>query len=747
MACTKNCPGVWDENTHDYIVCKCPQGKPCECFCPYSEYGTVKPEPAGPTDEDYEAACKRDHGSNSYYDSSSETCKCKAGYVVSGNTCVAKAEKCTTTCESGEKQEPYPDCSCTVSDKCKDVECDPFCKDNTLSYNGTCNPADGKCVYQTKACQFGCAADGKSCKGGVKGKVYYSDIDPASVGRIVSTSVQVPLRHIKVVFFFTDSKGTLTYDPNKYFTWSDNAGAFEYYNPEVFAPGNTVGVGISFEDENNKLYLTEEDYVDKPTALKYRAELPYDDPSFSNLVLDLAQEEQLRNFAKIYADVLRAVEFKESVIGKGDTVMERVVVNSADKTAHSEEEFGPSPNGMIINKADSGFFTSEAPANREFHEYCHHILAEARSAGSNPPGESHAGYTNPSSEWGLQEGWAVFCALEMKKHYGVGKAASYEVQSSKYNLELNFAMDGEPNIDEEFAIAGILLDLRDSSSYYGGSADDDNVSVPLSTIWNAMSTPRDFGDGSGSRLSKTVRDLYLALKADAADDSPLNSPIDDGTTETQLERIFEIHNAYQDTSKNGQWDEGEEFGYSGKGSSLRYDVKLDPGSFVKVEAKDQNGRLITEGIIARVSVEFDSPNERYSYTYDTPVVDGQVGIPAPPENYPATITITALQGGTNNAASAPFTVTTQEFYGSYDASKPLSAYSPVIHTSQPSCQNDVQCGYWGIGNTCQAGACKTVERNSGYLGDEGKGGCSSAFIIALLVPLALLWRSSPSREP
>lgn len=34
--CTKDCTGVWDEESQRYLSCECPQGEPCTCYCPYS---------------------------------------------------------------------------------------------------------------------------------------------------------------------------------------------------------------------------------------------------------------------------------------------------------------------------------------------------------------------------------------------------------------------------------------------------------------------------------------------------------------------------------------------------------------------------------------------------------------------------------------------------------------------------------------------------------------------------------------
>lgn len=35
------CEGVWSVSAHQNIACECPQGEPCTCYCPYSQYGLL----------------------------------------------------------------------------------------------------------------------------------------------------------------------------------------------------------------------------------------------------------------------------------------------------------------------------------------------------------------------------------------------------------------------------------------------------------------------------------------------------------------------------------------------------------------------------------------------------------------------------------------------------------------------------------------------------------------------------------
>jgi hypothetical protein len=49
-ASTDACTGFHDPDTGLNVACACPQGKPCACYCPYSEFGLLKDELA-PSDD------------------------------------------------------------------------------------------------------------------------------------------------------------------------------------------------------------------------------------------------------------------------------------------------------------------------------------------------------------------------------------------------------------------------------------------------------------------------------------------------------------------------------------------------------------------------------------------------------------------------------------------------------------------------------------------------------------------------
>ncbi|MFH2101223.1 MAG: hypothetical protein ABII71_04035 [Candidatus Micrarchaeota archaeon] len=73
IPCTTDCEGVWDEASHGYLACSCPQGEPCECYCPFEGKG-----------ESSYAECRSDSD-------------CPAGYG-----CFTNEETLITNCPRGE---------------------------------------------------------------------------------------------------------------------------------------------------------------------------------------------------------------------------------------------------------------------------------------------------------------------------------------------------------------------------------------------------------------------------------------------------------------------------------------------------------------------------------------------------------------------------------------------------------------------------------------------------------------------
>jgi len=192
-----------------------------------------------------------------------------------------------------------------------------------------------------------------------------------------------------------------------------------------------------------------------------------------------------------------------------------------------------------------------------------------------------------------------------------------------------------------------------------------------------------------------------------------------------IDQIFVMHGAFQDSNSNNIYDLDEEIGYSGKGGISRSDLSYEPGTEVVVKAVDSNGNSLSEGIIAVVNVAFIGKNSYLSYSFEKPVMNGMVAVPIPPEEYDATITINAKQAGGTQVSSKPVELTTKLIYDNIDSSKPLSTYSPVIDVEEISCEMNSQCIMWGYGDTCSNSKCTTTGNDVSSGGDA----CCSGFIL------------------
>jgi hypothetical protein len=752
---------------------------PCICYCPYSLYQAYEAAHRNPcanvycydkceNSQEYRSgSCNSGTGLCGYatknpcqYGCDGDFCaeapeaedkcanvycrnKCENSQEYKRGTCNSNTGKCeystTNYCDYG-----CDGSSCAAAtpaqDKCANVQCNPKCEGNTLKTDGECNSDTGRCVYSETACgDIGCNSSSLTCNqpapGKIAGTVYYTEFMGIN-GQGDLAGKDVPLRFVAVSAYYkgTDNKMHHHQAGDEYVTYTDNDGKFSIdVPPDFFSSGvDTIYVNITLEDKGKRVAVSKEDNHMGTGSDAIVLIFGYDNPtafsSLSNLDYNLYIKEPLgytvmpnqRAAAQIYANTLKAVEFKENVIGLHPTTEERVTIFSDSGTWHqSEASSDKSATGMFITRLSSEYFSYEAPINREFHEYCHHIQDEAWDQESlrHPPGKDHAGYPAniQSSEWGMAEGWAEFCALEMKKYYYGVSDARYPALNTIMNLELDYRIQGGRLYDasksnnltskfaEELAIAGIFIDLRDSASDYGG-VDDDDVSMPLSTIWGAFSSQRDFGDGTGTRHVRTVHDFYVAISQAG------------GAPQADIDHIFIRHGAFQDLNKNGKWDAGESIGYSGIGSAqtdYRPDLEPEPGTQVMVSAKDGSGNTLANGVLVDVSVSFGGANSYLSYSYRAPVMDGMIYLPLPPREYNATITMAAVQGGSNAKASTAYTTTTAEAYAEIDPQKPLATYDAAIPSAKAqTCSSAGQCIAWNMGDTCKSGSC-TYATSSG----------------------------------
>lgn len=619
---------------------------------------------------------------------------------------------CSCNCPYGGETYYKIDCAKPVpaaqppEDKCKGVECPDKCENGVMYTFGSCDQGTGKCTYKEEQCLRGCE-DSTKCKPvSMSGEVFYYD----------ATGKKVPLKFVKVEI--TSVKGTRTVayghlvtDENGKFTWND---------PMAFQIGNRIIVNIKFEESKGRFFLVENN-PNFPLELVYEKDIQVSDPRLSNYQMDLTSHnvQKISDAAKVYVTVQKAVDYKENVLKITPTTRCRIRVHNPQGNMHwyESDATGGDNVGLYLLPLSSSF-TSSYIEDTVYHEYCHHIQDEMYKAPPQFSGVDHGGYyNNPDTGWGLLEGWAEYCAWEMKNYYKDNPDYDlYRIRGVAFDLELNYQIREKafrvtnkysmPNMMEEMAIASLLIDLRDSPQSRGGM-DDDFITIPTSTLWDAYTKSRDFGDGKGVRHVQTLRDLYIALQASGY--KPLLDYYDKERGLTQLDEVFRIHGAYQDLNSNGVWDMGEPFGYSGNGfttSDYRTDLEAINGSEVIFDIRDASGNQITKGIMAHVDVKFSDGNAYRSYSYDVPLSEGRVNVPYPPRGYDATITMYAYQAGTGNRAPNTFTITTKEFYDQVDGSKPIGTYSAVVPLSKDiHCSADYECVYSGQGLSCKNGLC------------------------------------------
>lgn len=194
--------------------------------------------------------------------------------------------------------------------------------------------------------------------------------------------------------------------------------------------------------------------------------------------------------------------------------------------------------GLAESRPDS----LEAPDNREYHEFGHHVHTDSAMGGENviprrPQGDqNHGGVSNSTSQDSFTEGFANFFALLVKG------AARYRMGGAYWDLQRNF-IEREPGVPlEEFNVAALLWDLVDSDSEPG-----DRLSIPVRELWQLLQSPD----------ITTVRSVYLALQPrfGRQDTDPA-----DGISD--LDALFVAHRFYADRNGNGAWDRGEEIDYA-----------------------------------------------------------------------------------------------------------------------------------------------------------------------------------------
>jgi hypothetical protein len=200
------------------------------------------------------------------------------------------------------------------------------------------------------------------------------------------------------------------------------------------------------------------------------------------------------------------------------------------------------PSRIYIKYDDSDKTNIDSPMNREWHEFNHHLMQDFMR-GEMPPypkhgiwnsnlkrfdvidlngdgdfddagehDENHGRYTNHCTADSWIEGFAEFMSLVIRSEISGHEISLYIWNGNPEGTDLEYNIKAE--IDEEFAVAGILWDLYDGIN-------DDNVDLTIQELWTIISskhTLTTYYDSKGnlieeqnkkeSRYISYIKDLY-----------------------------------------------------------------------------------------------------------------------------------------------------------------------------------------------------------------------------------------------
>lgn len=384
--------------------------------------------------------------------------------------------------------------------------------------------------------------------------------------------------------------------------------------------------------------------------------------------------------ALIYQNSYKAMKYFESIQGTVGMALDPVIIDIGDTASDlCKDENGNKDNaffddaatptfgglGTYLERAEakggtvticeitSSRHQEDAPMNREWHELGHYLQSDMyRNSDTTIPGRgtNHAGYSNPSTNDSLVEGFASFVAMLIKEHHeGSEMDPVYPVGDSRYYLEQDYKVWGENvellkhedetieakyyperDSDEEFAVAGILWDLHDRgrevhvSHRAGINSDLSDWSVALSKVYPTPTDQVALDGGKiigniAAREPLSVADLYNAFRGDVS--------------QADLDMIFVSHGAFADTAaRDLVHDASETIGSTGSVSEPARPNRMKflpsiPGSNI-VADKD--------GMFA-INIVHDEPYGNYDFSYE---VNMTAGAPTyfimPPSYYPST---------------------------------------------------------------------------------------------------------------
>lgn len=423
-------------------------------------------------------------------------------------------------------------------------------------------------------------------------------------------------------------------------------------------------------------------------------------PAFLNLTFDSGNA---RSFSKIFFHTREAAEYQENVFGVpvDYLVPEEVYVSSTACTGachYGSVTLGTKNDGGIHFAAVTmPWNKNDAPVNREWHEFGHHMMINKFTYNPRRDGSNHLGYNNPSSNDSWVEGWAEISAIFMKNYYNYPSPNLYFVGATPFNMETNYKVNntftfpsGTVWAVEEMAVASIVYDLFD------GTGGGDGVDYTDRQIFGVIAANYTFPGEASARPVQNLYELYWALNRSNL--AGIRGDFDnDG--KNNLDEIFIVHNAYADSNGDGNYDSGEPVGYTIKNGQNRFSSAESgeavfsankdelPGSYISVNVVDAStGKKIDwywlEGSVDVEGCEQEL-GENCDYSFTSLVSEQKIHIMMPTPEYSSVMTLRVHPEG--YAASDPITIKSSEYWRLLDPKKEFFAeYNLRVAREKPS---------------------------------------------------------------
>lgn len=347
-----------------------------------------------------------------------------------------------------------------------------------------------------------------------------------------------------------------------------------------------------------------------------------------------------------------------------------------------------------LSESDSAYANWSRPTNREWHEYGHQFMADllGQRMPSYPGRSNHQGYcVNDRSTDAWTEGFAEFFSLMVNKEVaGAKRFDDYHWGTSSFDfLELDYKAWNWP---EEFAVAGLLLDLVDGPGSYGPgvTSNDDPVQITPKKLIDVIRRGASAENHSNGHIFDMV-DLYRnlgALGVGAKDTNKNGRP--------DLNDVFIAHGFFANTDGDQTYEPGEEIGYTDHGTSVpnggrpcntvssRRDLGDRPGGFIRFKAVEPGGKAVT-GVSFKVAVSYSPPYTQLSRSYEVPAAsaaDGRLHLSLPPAGG-AKATIVALAA--DHHPSKPFVLDNKTYWENLSLrnDKPLLEHTFTLPPIRP----------------------------------------------------------------